>query len=207
MNVQKIHINKFPVVLISDSHTNLSNIRKLKELYPDNKIFSLGDICFLFSKPGERFNEYSIQYFIDNKIPTLASNHDVFVGWEDPDNTRYELPPHQIDYLRNLPYGFKIVLPYGKYYLLYHHAPKDLWGRNEKGSLTGDKLKEIYKFDDNCLGIIHGHLHQNFIEEFPNFKTKRISLGQLCGSNHHTGENNGNNYLLLTEKGLEYKKI
>ena len=64
-------------------------------------------------------------------------------------------------------------------------------------------FKEIYKFDDKCIAVVHGHTHLNFTEEFSGIKTKRVSVGALCSSKKGDGES----YLLLTENGLEYKKI
>ena len=54
--IKEINIEKFPVVIITDSHTNLANVRALRELYPDNKFICLGDITFLHSKPGEQLS-------------------------------------------------------------------------------------------------------------------------------------------------------
>lgn len=219
MNIQEIHITKFPAVIFSDSHTNLSNISKLKELYPDSQFICLGDFTFLFAKQGEKFNEYSIQYFIDNKIPVCRGNHeDHIISIETGDsfikiigqaahNDDYGLNNEQIEFLKNLPIGFRLILPDNSSYLLFHHAPKDLWGFYDKCKLSEKEFKNKYPIDNNVRAVIHGHTHLNFIDEYPNIRTKRYSIGQLCDSNHHTGEKSGKNYLLLSEKGLEYKKI
>lgn len=227
MNIQEIKLKDSFTVIFSDSHCNLKNIRLLQELYPNKLLLSLGDICQLFSKPGEPFNSLSIQFFINNKIPSLLSNHEQHIlqcsigdsftkimpkysencGSSICDLDVYDLTQQEIDFLKNLPIGFKLILPNKKYYLLYHHAPKDLWGFNDQGKLTEKQFKDIYQFNEDCLGVIHGHTHRNFTEEYPNIKTKRFSIGQLCNSDHHTGKENGKNYLLLTENGLEYKKL
>src|SRR5690348_13191925 len=78
-NIKEIKITNFPVIIFSDSHTNLNNLKRLKELYPNNQFICLGDITFLFSKPGEQYNGNSIDYFIENKIPCLLGNHDQHV--------------------------------------------------------------------------------------------------------------------------------
>jgi predicted phosphodiesterase len=166
MNIQEIKINKFPCVIFSDSHCNLSNIKKLKELYPDLQLICLGDIVFLWAKKGEKFNSQSIQYFIDNKIPACCGNHDVFLAWEDWDNTRYDLSSAHLNYLRNLPYGFKLILFNGKNYLLFHNKPQDLWGidnmpLNEKQFLNTYKL-----IDKNCLGVLRGHYHVSSVVKY-----------------------------------------
>ena len=66
--LKEIQIKDYPIILISDTHTNTTNIRKLKEIYPKDLFISLGDFTFLFAKDGEPYNNLSIQYFIDNKI-------------------------------------------------------------------------------------------------------------------------------------------
>lgn len=215
MNIQEIHIDRRPVIVISDSHCNLSNIRKLKELYPNELFISLGDFTFLFAKEGEKFNEYSIQYFIDNNIPALEGNHECHISGVESGNhllvldknhtidSGYNLPKHQIEYLSKLPRGFKLILPNGFNYCCYHNEPQNLW--NFPDNITKEYFKSNYIFDSKTLGVVQGHLHLNRVD---NFTPKRYVLGQLCGSNHHKPEEkSGNNYGLITEKGFEFKKI
>ena len=213
MNIKEIHITKYPCVIWSDSHTNLSNIRKLKELYPDSQHISLGDFTFLFAKDGETRNAESIQYFIDNNIPALEGNHESFlIASENNDEfvtqrvlgnpPNFNLSKEHLNYLENLPRVFKLILPNGFNYYCSHNLPKDLWSFPDK--ITESLFKNNYAFDYQTIGIIQGHLHLNKIDSF---NPKRYVIGQLCNSNHHTGQNTGGNYLLLTEKGLEYKKI
>jgi hypothetical protein len=132
----------------------------------------------------------------------LGGNHDVFVAWEDPDNTRYNLDGAQVDYLRNLPHGFKLILPNGTNYYCFHNQPKELWNFPDK--ITEQEFKERYIFDNKTIAVLQGHLHLNHIDYFHPW---RICIGQLCGSDHHTGNKNGGNYALLTENGIEFKKI
>jgi len=222
VNIQEIKIISFPLVIITDSHTNLKNIDLVRAKYPNSKIISLGDITFLFSKPGETRNHQSIDYFIQNKIPCLKGNHEQhliscsigdsltkalnqFDEYSSFDADIYDLTQQQIDFLRKLPIGFKLILPNGKYYLCYHNEPKDLW--SHKDYLNANQFQDAYPIKNDCLGVIHGHLHSNFIHEYQGLVTKRIGIGQLCNSNHHTGKNNGKNYGLLTENGIEFKKI
>lgn len=216
MNIQEIQLKSFPVILITDNHTNLSNIKKLKESYPNIPIISLGDFCFLFSKPGEKYNSLSIQYFIDNKIPALEGNHESFlIAAETGDSftldrvigniSDFNLSKEHLKYLQSLPRGFKLVLPDGNNYLCFHNEPRDLWNFNR--NITEEEFLKIYPIDNKTRAVLKGHLHENIVLDFPNINCKLITIGQLCGSNHHTGENSGNNYALLTEKGIEFKKI
>lgn len=213
MNIQEINITKFPILIFSDSHTNLSNIRKLKELYPDSQIICLGDFTFLFAKEGEPFNKLSIQYFIDNKIPVCEGNHESYIiAAENSDKfvtqrvigkaPEFNLSKEHLQFLENLPRGFKLNLLDGHNYYCFHNEPKNLWNFPDK--IDEFYFRDNYISDKNSLGVIQGHLHINHID---NFIPKRYIVGQLSGKNHHTGDNTGGNYLLLTEKGLEYKKI
>jgi predicted phosphodiesterase len=213
MTIKEININRFPCVLFSDSHCNLANIRKLKELYPESPVISLGDFTFLFAKDGDEFNKYSIQYFIDNNIPVLEGNHESFlvassnndkfvtqrVLGKPPD---FNLSKEHLQFLENLPRGFKLILPNGLNYYCFHNLPKDLWSFPDK--ITEEQFKHNYTFDSQTIGVIQGHLHLNKVD---NFSPRRYVVGQLCDGNHHTGQQNGRNYLLLTEKGIEYKKL
>src|ERR1041384_2475697 len=121
MNIQEIKVTKFPVILFSDSHTNTRNVDKLKELYPGKPLISLGDLTFLFAKPGEKWNSKSIQYFIDNKIPCLLGNHEQYVLHES--RFVHDITTEQFKFLKSLPIGIKLVLPNNKHYLLFHHLP------------------------------------------------------------------------------------
>ena len=115
----------------------------------------------------------------------------------------YDLNQQHIDYLRNLPRGFKLILPNGKNYYCFHNEPKNLWNFPDK--INQEYFKNNYIFDSNTIGVIQGHLHLSKID---NFNPKRIVIGQLCNSNHHTGEHQGANYALLTEEnGVEFKEL
>ncbi len=195
--LKEIKVTKFPLVIISDTHTNIQNINKVRALYPDGNIICLGDICFLFAKPGEPFNAYSVQYFMDNKIPCLLGNHDSLYD-------EYDLFKPQKDFLKNLPSGFKLILPNGEYYLCYHNEPEEIWSHHDY--LNANEFQDKYPINEKCLGIIQGHLHRNFIHEYKGIKTKRIGIAQLCNSNRHS-DNDGGNYALLTENGIEFKKL
>lgn len=195
--IQEFKIDKFPVVIFSDSHCNINNIKKLQELYPNNLLLCLGDITFLFSEFNDERNAISTRFFMHNKIPCLMGNHDSVYN-------KYNLFQNEKDFLKNLPMGFKLILPNGKYYLLYHNEPGDLWTHYDY--LNPNEFEDKYLIHENCLGIIQGHLHQNFVHEYKGIVTKRIGIGQLCNSNRHS-DNTGGNYALLTENGVEFKKI
>jgi predicted phosphodiesterase len=206
MNIKEINIINFPVIIISDTHTNLANIRAVRSLYPNNQVICLGDITFLFAKPGGKFNSQSIQYFIDNKIPCLEGNHDQYVLNET--KFIHDVTTEQLKFLKKLPTGFKLILPDGRHYLLFHHLPNDIWGHKFKGDLSQGLFLDSYPIDEiKTIDVIHGHCHENFIEEYPYINQRRICVGQLCNKSHHNNGDSGGNYLLITDKGVEFKTL
>ena len=199
--IKEIIVNKFPLIIITDTHTNIASIEKIRKLYPKNQIICLGDITFAFDKITRRNsqsiqsrrNSQSIQYFLNKKIPCLRGNHDDFIA----DSTDFDITYEEKEYLKNLPIGFKLVLPNGKNYLCYHNRPEDLW------SFTEEAFKEFafiktYPVENNTLGVLIGHNHRHFIIDFPNINAKLICVGRLKKDNE---------YALLDENGVQFKKI
>lgn len=206
INIQEIKVSQFPLVIITDTHTNLKNIDSVKNKHPGCQIICLGDITFLFSKPGEKFNGYSINYFTNNNIPCLVGNHDSHIldcstgnSLSKLDNVdiedRYDLTQQQIDYLKKLPTGFKLILPNNSNYLCFHNRPHDLWGFNE---IIDINTLNAFPWDSNTVGILTGHLHKNIQKKFDSPKISFNVIGRLSVDG---------DYALLTENGIEYNKI
>lgn len=215
MKIQEIKIEKFPVVIISDTHCHIKRISEIKSVYPHSQFICLGDITNLFSEK-EPFNKHSINYFIENKIPCIEGNHESFIlacHSKNKDNKdkstlgnvlmnvnkppTYNLEEGHLDYLRNLPRGFKLILPDGSNYLCFHHEPNNLWNFNDKGSIEGVWFKTAYPLDDKTVGVLHGHVHKPFIEEYEGIKAKRCSIGAVKYES----------YAILDEEGIHFKVI
>lgn len=210
MKIEEIQITKFPVVIITDTHCNIKRISEIKSLYPHSQFICLGDITNLFSE-REKFNKHSINYFIENKIPCIEGNHEKFIlACYSKDhrtlgnvlfNTSkapvYSIETGHIEYLKGLPTGFKIILPNGEHYLGFHHEPKNVWNFNDRGGLTGDRFKAIYPIEDKTVGVLHGHVHKSFVEEYEGVKAKRYSIGAV----------KYDQYAILTEDGIQFKKL
>jgi predicted phosphodiesterase len=206
LKIQDIQVTKLPLVIITDTHTNLANIQKLLDLYPDSQFICLGDITSLWDQKSD-LNKLSIQFFIDNKIPTLRGNHESFLSAVDKGDkniisnvtnknlVRFNLNKKHLDFIESLPIGFRLNLPNGKHYLCYHNTPTDLWVFNKKRSR--EEFLKIYPILNGCLSVIHGHCHENSIETYSDLETKKICVGAL----------KYDDYALLTEKGIEFKKI
>lgn len=201
-----ITINKFPLVIITDSHTNLKNVKVVKDIHPLNDIICLGDITFLFNK-SDNFNCMSIRYFKDNKIPCLLGNHEeqlinsskvvedvIYAGYNSYGNYSYLGSPfsnislksdYQIThadymYLKSLPIGFKVKLKTGKEVLFYHNKPNDLWTHLDyRAVMTPSSFIKDYKTNPNTQSVVVGHMHKHSIHRFPNFPTKLFVVGRI----------------------------
>jgi predicted phosphodiesterase len=207
MTIQDIKIDKFPVVILTDTHTNLANIKKLQGLYPSCQFICLGDITSLWSKVGQ-FNENSIKFFIDNKIPALKGNHEEhiaacqrggsqYIFRAIPSFGEYDISQESLDFISNLPIGFKLNLPNGKNYLCFHNRPHDLWGFNEPPK-TLEAFQKVYPIDKDTLGILSGHLHKPFKKDFTDFNLSFNIVGQL---------DKFGSYALITEEGIIHKTL
>ena len=210
MKIEEIQVTRFPLVIITDSHCHIKRINEIKALYPHSQFICLGDLTDLFGEK-EAFNKHSINYFIENKIPAVEGNHESFIRacyTKDKSvlcnvliNTsvppKFNIEQAHIDYLNNLPRGLKIVLPNGEYYLGFHHEPNNLWNFNDQGGISPDRFKSVYSVDDKTLGVLHGHTHKAFMEEYKNVRAKRYSIGALKFKQ----------YAILTEQGIQFKSL
>jgi predicted phosphodiesterase len=211
MQIKEIKVDRFPVVIITDSHCHIKRISEIKSIYPHSQFICLGDITDLFSY-NDAFNKHSIDYFIENKIPCLEGNHESFIKacYSGDGFTLSNVlvnvgaaPTYRLDeavhiaYLKTLPTGFKVVLPSGEHYLCFHHEPNNLWNFNDKNGLSADNFKKIYPIDDKTLGVVHGHTHKAFLDEYDGVKAKRYSVGALKFKQ----------YAILTEQGIHFKSL
>lgn len=173
--IREIKIENYPVVLFGDSHCNLRNIKRLQELYSRNLIVSLGDSTFFQGKKEDYWNAHSIQYFIDNNIPTLLGNHDSVVM----DDNEYNITHKQREFLKGSPMGFKLILPDGTYYSCWHNECSDLWGFKTDENLSQEDFFNIFSIDKQCAGVIKSHFHRHFIVDYPEISCKMYSIGRL----------------------------
>ncbi len=174
--IQEIKVS-FPLAIITDTHTNTTNITKVRNLYPN--LICLGDITF-FQDADSIYNPKSVQYFIDNKIPCLRGNHEEIMEDKVP----------QQDYLKNLPIGFKLVLPDGTHYLCFHNRPYDLWSFTEE-SFTKEDFFRTYPVNEKTRAVIIGHHHRYFVNDYSSHKL--IAIGRLSKDGA---------YAVLTEERL-----
>lgn len=187
--MQEINITQFPVVIITDVHTNLLNVYRIKQKYSTLQIVCLGDICDLYKK--DKSNPDTITYFKESNIPSLKGNHDEYYGGTGAVYQDYSVNK----YINEMPIGFKLIFPDGSNYLCFHNRPNDLWGFTD--SLDRDKFLNTYPIDKNTKGVIIGHQHKNFVIDYENPKCSLIGVGALKFGD----------YGLLSEKGIEYQRF
>ena len=177
---------EFPLTIVSDTHNNLKDLRRI--IHDNPNIISLGDFTSLFDKEG-KFNIHSIQFFKDKKIPTLKGNHEETV--QTMDSTLIE----HSEFLNQLPIGFKLILPDKTHYLCFHNRPNDLWTFYEKVP-SWEEFKEIYPIDSQTRGVIIGHHHFNRKIKYPNFLFYIVGRFQI-----------EKDYIVLDQQGITFKKL
>lgn len=184
----------YPVLLITDVHTNLFNLRRLLLQYPKHTVVCLGDIVNLWDKNTTNSNQEIVDFFIQKKIICIKGNHDEHVGANLP---TYGITNEMANYLNNLPRSITLELPDNKRYDCYHYRPNDYWSLNHPNSMTYDQFCAVYGDSINSDAILIGHLHMAYELTYQPYKGKLIGIGAL----------KEDQYAILTENGIEHKKL
>lgn len=187
--------DNFSVLLVGDAHQSVTNINRAKINHPECslKIF-MGDL-------GD---------FIDP-----ARNH-IAYGWMERNIEDYIflLGNHEREsYHRNLNITFeqkkliesrwyisiKLKRPDEKYYVLCHSKPKDLWSFMNPGAYTFREFTEDFACaeDENCIACISAHVHRPAKHVFQETDVELWQIGAIKDKK----------YAILTEKGIEFKKL
>lgn len=181
----------YPILIISDVHTNLFNLRRLMNKHPNHSIICLGDIVNLWDKSMTRINNETVDYMIKRNIICLKGNHD---EWVSGNPKLYNIDNNAVKYLTNLPMSMNIELPNNKRYQLYHYRPNDFWTLESPDKLSFDRFCNLYGPNDDVDAIIIGHLHSSYELTFPNHNRKLIGIGSLRDGD----------YSILTENGIQH---
>ncbi len=189
LKIVDITVDKFPLVIITDTHTNLVKVRAIRETYPNSQLICLGDITFLFEKFSPA-NSNSINYFIDNNIPCLKGNHEEAIEYDN----LYNISPEERNWISELPIGFRLILPNNTEYLCFHNKPKDLWSFYDGWSER--EYLDTYPITDKTQAVLIGHHHRSWIKEFPN-SPNLIFIGRVSKDG---------DFALLNENSIEFKK-
>ena len=193
--VSKLNMKvNYPILLITDVHTNLHNLRRVLNKHPNHTVICLGDITNLWDKATTPANIETINYFIKRKLACLKGNHDEHVGGNP---TTYQLDDAACKYLENLPITITVETTDGKKYKLYHYRPNDFWSLETSDKMTFDKFCSFYGSDADADAVVIGHLHSAYEIKFPNHKRQLIGIGAL-----RDGE-----YAILNERGIKHHKL
>lgn len=171
-----IELEKFPVIIFTDTHTDIQSIQRLQKLYPGDQMLCLGDITSMFSKGRNDANIRSIQFFMWTRIPCLMGNHDSVIGFENSPDYQ-DIPASQKEFLRELPRGCKLVLPDKTNYFCYHNRPDDLWTFTEEHTLNKTEFLNTYPVLPETRGVLIGHQHANFLRDYGS--ALLIAVGRL----------------------------
>ena len=203
-----VELTKFPTVLITDVHKDLDKVRKVKSLYPHQPIYCLGDICDLFD-PSSGNNTETIQYFKENKIPSLMGNHEASIiadvlgkaGYIIQGQVKqvYNVSKEDAEYMLTFPTGFRFHLPDKTHYLCFHNRPDCLWSFTEE-AFTEEAFLKTYPVDTATRAVVIGHQHKTF-RNSKEYKTTNAYL-QGIGKLQKSGT-----YALINEDGSLSIKI
>lgn len=190
--IQDIHINKLPVGIVTDSHTHLDNLEKLKEKY--EQIICLGDFTSV-RKPTGSANNDSVTAFRESGIPCLRGNHEEYIHKLKtatiPLPFAFDISKKNLDFIGGLPVGFRLILPNGLTTLCFHNRPNSLGGHGGNPQDIAD-LWYDYPIDETTSSVITGHNHLGIIRGYKGFDVKFVR----CASLKDGG------YAEIDEKGL-----
>ena len=213
MSIRNIKINNFPVIVITDSHTNIENIKELKNLYSGNRFISLGDFTSVKKLYGSD-NSESVDYFIDNKIDSLLGNHDKFIynvktGKEKFSSLvpfAYGVKRSHTNYISKLPVGIRLELPNGENCLCFHNHPNQLGGEISDVYSTKNFVKN-YMVDKNTTNVLTGHKHFNCSYTFNGIKCKLNRVGALKNGDYGILDEDGFKFKNLLPENLQYSDL
>lgn len=95
--------------------------------------------------------------------------------------------------------SIKLIRPDGKYYVLCHSKPKDLWSFMNPGAYTFREFTEDFACaeDENCVASISAHTHRAAKHVFQETDVELWQIGAIKDKN----------YAILTDKGIKFKKL
>lgn len=169
--------NDTSVAIITDSHMDLVNVKAVIEKYEN--VICLGDITDVRKATGSR-NDESISFFRENKIPCLRGNHEQFIC--DVKNKKvpfiYSISDENLEYLNNLPIGFRLYFPNGKNALFFHNSPKELGGAGNSPFYTEDFVNN-FPINRDTTAVVTGHNHVSLFRGFDGISTEFIRCGSI----------------------------
>ncbi len=194
-----VKVESYPILIASDSHCNSDKLDAIKNKHPEiTTRFFIGDL-FNFVDEWGRFtkedNKKTGEWLKKNinEWYFCLGNHDHVAcreWWKyDIDQTVFHLV------VGNFPLSYDLVIN-DKKYLLLHSKPKSLWDFINPGYQFRE-LEEDFPNHEEYAGIIGGHTHKECRHTFLDTDTEIWQIGAARDGK----------YGILTERGIEFKKL
>lgn len=192
--MKTIYIDDFPILLCADSHGHVANLDKARAKHPECKQrFFLGDLGDFVD---ETFNQDAHKWLEKN-----INDWEFILGNHDKENYHVDLSMtlEQKKLIeRHFCISVKLVRPDGKYHILCHSKPKDIWGFINVGySFREFDADFSCVGDENFISCINGHTHRPLKHVFQETDSEIWTIGAA----------KDRKYAILTKKGIEFKKL
>jgi hypothetical protein len=177
--IADIEVKSLPVGIITDSHTDLVNLEKLKDKY--SQLICLGDFTSTHKVMGNE-NDNAVSRMRESGIPCLMGNHEAFIHkvktgtWPLP--FAYSLSRKNLDFIGGLPIGFRLLLPNDTTTLCFHNRPNDLGGHGVSPMDVIDLISE-YPIEYNTSAVVTGHNHLGLIRGYKELDVKFVRCASL----------------------------
>lgn len=203
--IQDIEIKSLPVGIVTDSHTDLTNLEKLKSQY--SQLICLGDFTSTKKIMGHD-NDISVTAFRESGIPCLRGNHEEFIRkvktgtWPLP--FAYSLSRENRKFIASLPIGFRLLLPNGDKLLCFHNRPNEVGGASKNPWDVLDLIRD-YPIDCHTTAVLTGHTHTSLIRGYKELDVKFVRCASLQDGGYAEIDENGKVRLKHLFNSLSYE--
>lgn len=181
---------------VSDAHCKVCLLDKVQEKHPEiEQWFFLGDLVD-FQSPLYNLNPDTQAWFFKNRdrFIFIKGNHDHMVA-KALIKVDYSFAWELAQFYKNV----TIRLPDNSELFLCHSKPRDFWSFIDQNYTEREFIDDFCEFiDDATKAVIIGHNHKQFTLNFPQSITSIWSVGSV---------KDDGSYAILTENGIQYKKL
>lgn len=164
-------IEDFPIGIISDIHGNFKRAKDAIASHPEVKQwFCLGDVVDYTDR--YKSNDAAIEWWKTTNIPTILGNHDRDFAYA------FRSDMGTIQWIRELPRAFRLLLPTCVNILGYHSLPGDMVTFVNPG-FTEREFVDQYPIDEDTVAVIIGHNHKQFKSIFYGCTAELWSVGSV----------------------------
>jgi len=190
-----VHVaNSFSIGLLGDSHNQNDKIDEILNKHPEITQWIHGGDLTSFDYPSAADNNKTEEWYFKNKhkfVTLVKSNHDHVVAQKYINITHdfaWALAQHSKQ--------VKIILPDLSELLIYHSRPNDFWEFTDK-TIPEREFIDEYPTDELTRAVVIFHNHSQFKKNFVAIDAELWSIGAVKDGN----------YAILTENGIEFKKL